>query len=354
MIQLFCTLMISLTERQRKILEFIQQHGSVGNRDLVEYLDGASRVTILRDIDVLLERKLIAKEGAGRSTRYREAAADVLRYIDPDAYFAQGPDERTLKHEMFSFEVFAGLHDLFTPDEARDLERANEDYRERLRRLSPDIIRKEFERLTIELSWKSSRIEGNTYSLIDTEVLLKEHKEAQGHSREEAIMILNHKKALEYIRDERSDFRRLTMPKLERIHDLVVEGLNVARGVRQTPVGIVGTAYRPLDNEHQIREALEKLIAAVNEAGDIFSKALLTIVLLSYIQPFEDGNKRTARLLGNALLLAHDACPLSYRSVNEAEYKKALILFYEQNNIRYFKELFREQFLFAASRYFLA
>jgi Fic family protein len=74
--------------------------------------------------------------------------------------------------------------------------------------------------------------------------------------------------------------------------------------------------------------------------------------MIAYIQPFEDGNKRTSRILGNAILLAHDYCPLSYRSVDEVEYKKAVILFYEQNNAFYFKELFLEQFKQAVNKYF--
>lgn len=345
--------MYLLTKRQKTILQYVQKQGSASTREIVKYLDEPSRITVVRDMDTLTSAGLVVKQGSGRSVRYREAVSDELRYIDVESYFQEEPDRRSLRNKTFSFAIFDGLQTLFTPEELQQLQQANSGYQERVERLSPEVIHKEFERLTIELSWKSSKIEGNTYSLIDTEILLKEHKEAKGHSREEAIMILNHKKALEFIRDTKSDFKRLTLSKLERIHDLVIEGLNVKRGIRTIPVGIVGTAYQPLDNEHQIREALEKLILKINDTENPFSKALLAIVLLSYIQPFEDGNKRTARLLGNALLMAYEACPLSYRSVDEAEYKKALVLFYEQNNVRYFKDLFKEQFLFVTSQYFI-
>ncbi|MBU4057052.1 Fic family protein, partial [Patescibacteria group bacterium] len=81
-------------------------------------------------------------------------------------------------------------------------------------------------------------------------------------------------------------------------------------------------------------------------------KAVIAMILIAYIQPFEDGNKRTSRLTGNAILMAHDICPLSYRNMDEVEYKKAVILFYEQNNIGYFKKLFIEQFEFAVKNYF--
>jgi Fic family protein len=118
-------------------------------------------------------------------------------------------------------------------------------------------------------------------------------------------------------------------------------------------VGITGTAYRPLDNQHQIREALEKMVVGLNKVKDVYSRALLIALLIPYIQPFEDGNKRTARLMTNAVLLTGGACPLSFRSINEADYKKAVILFYELNNITLFKKLFVEQFAFAIQNYFV-
>ena len=110
--------------------------------------------------------------------------------------------------------------------------------------------------------------------------------------------------------------------------------------------------FCPQDNKFQIREALERLATLLNETKNTIERALLAVLMISYIQPFEDGNKRTSRILGNAILLADDYCPLSYRSVDEIEYKKGIILFYEQNNISYFKQLFLEQFRHAVIKYF--
>jgi Fic family protein len=213
-------------------------------------------------------------------------------------------------------------------------------------------MRKEIERLNIDFSWKSSKIEGNTYSLLETEQLIKNQKEASGHSREEATMILNHKKALEYIDRNKNEFQSMSVPKIENIHSLLVDGLNVTKNLRKTLVGITGTNYRPLDNEFQIKEALEKTCKSVNETRDVFEKAIVLMLLIAYIQPFVDGNKRTSRLSGNAILQSFNSCPLSYRSMDEGEYKKAILLFYEQNNISYFKELFLKQFEFAVENYF--
>ena len=84
----------------------------------------------------------------------------------------------------------------------------------------------------------------------------------------------------------------------------------------------------------------------------MFEKALLALVLLSYIQAFSDGNKRTARIIGNGILIAYGYCPISFRSVDSIDYKKAMLMFYEQNNIAAFKKIFIDQFLFAVKTYF--
>ncbi|WP_337992856.1 Fic family protein [Flavivirga sp. 57AJ16] len=90
----------------------------------------------------------------------------------------------------------------------------------------------------------------------------------------------------------------------------------------------------------------------MNNKKSIFEKALLALVLISYIQPFMDGNKRTARIVSNAILINYNYCPLSFRTVDSIDYKKAMLLFYEQNNISNFKNIFIEQFEFAVRTYF--
>ncbi len=223
---------------------------------------------------------------------------------------------------------------------------------EKIKKADPVFIKKEVERLTIDLSWKSSRLEGNTYSLFDTEILIKERIEAMGHQKDEAIMILNHKNAIDHIFARQNEFKKLGLSHIEEVHELLTRGLKVKPGVRNIPVRIIGTRYLPLSGRPKIINALNPAIAKINALVDPFSKALAAILMVSYIQPFEDGNKRTARIVSNALLLANQACPVSYRSIDEAAYKKAVVLFYEQNSARYFKELFVEQFKFAVDNYF--
>jgi Fic/DOC family len=171
------------------------------------------------------------------------------------------------------------------------------------------------ERLVIELSWKSSRIEGNTYTLLDTEKLILENTEAPGHTRDEARMILNHKDAFNFVRENASSFKTLSRAPIEALHAILVKDLDVGTGLRKRVVGVVGSLYQPLDNQHQVREALEALIEAVARMQTPYAKAVVALLGISYLQPFEDGNKRTARLLANGILLAY-ACKISVRLVS--------------------------------------
>lgn len=345
-----------LNKRQDEILAFLEKKGKASIAKILAEIKVAfgeiTKITINRDLAELVKLGFVAREGKARAVVYSLSPRyNLLKYIDPERYFAVETDKRTAK-ENFDFGTFFVLKDVFTGDEKKYLNDLNGEYRKNIKNLSEAALKKEFERLIIELSWKSSQIEGNTYSLLETEFLIKEKKEAPGHKKEEAIMILNHKEALDYIIKNRAVFKEITISKIEDIHYLLVKNLGVSRGLRKQPVGITGTKYKPLDNEFQIREALEKTCGLINKEKDLFGKAVAFMALIAYIQPFEDGNKRTSRMLGNAILLAHDICPLSYRSVNEMEYKKAVILFYERNNISYFKKLFIEQFEFAVKNYF--
>jgi len=349
--------MKKLTKKQEFIVNLIQERGLASTQEILKRFtntfDTISRQTLIRILNNLIEERWLIREGKGRGIHYRTLlATPLLSYIDPEKYFKIPPDERKTLTSHFNWDVFEHFEPIFSKDELLHLHQINEAYKKNIQKLSSTLLRKEWERLTIELAWKSSQIEGNTYSLIDTEILLKEHKEAKGHSAAEAQMILNHKETLNYIFNNAHYFQKLSVQKIEEIHRLLVHRLNVGHGLRKRLVGITGTVFKPLDNQHQIKEAMEKTVKLVNRPKDPFSKALITILLLSYIQAFEDGNKRTSRMVGNALLYSYDVCPLSYRSVDEAEYKKATLLFYEQNSASYFKELFVEQFEFAVRNYF--
>ena len=274
--------------------------------------------------------------------------------LDLATYFDKDIDEREVQ-ESFNFDLIRDVLpkvEIFTKEELEVLNDAQMKFEKNTEGMTELEYRKEMERLGVDLSWKSSQIEGNTYSLLETERLLKDKQTASGKTKEEAIMLLNHKDALDFVLDIPDYLKELSVHRIEDIHSILTKELEVDRNIRHRRVGITGTNYRPLDNEFQIREALENTCTLVNGKDNVFEKALLTLVLLSYIQAFVDGNKRTARITSNAVLIANGYCPISFRTVDSIDYKKAMLMFYEQNNIVAFKKIFIEQFLFAVKTYF--
>jgi Fic family protein len=350
--------LIPPTKRQQYILRTLEECGRLNNRELLErtqaHFDKTSRVTLIRDLNSLLKKKLIRRRGKGRGIFYESARLSrISRVFHSEEYFQQDPDERTIEKARIDFSRHSLWNDFFTKEELEKIDALTRQFQKRLAAYPPALAKKELERITIEFSWRSSHIEGDTYSLLETERLVKEQREAKGKTHEEALMILNHKSALEYVWKYPRHFQKISLRKIEEIHALIVKDLNIAKGMRKRPAGIIGTKYMPHDNVYQIRESMEALCHLVNATKHPFLKAALAIAGLSYIQPFEDGNKRTSRLLGNALLLAFHYCPLSYRSIDEIEYKKAMIFFYEQHTLFLFKKLIIEQYEFAVEHYFL-
>ncbi len=314
-----------------------------------------SDATIKRVLSKAVKDGMVLVIGKGRATKYRlTPQAHVTMDLNLDTYFDKDVDEREVQ-EGFNFELINDILpnvELFAPEELKILNSAQEQFRQHLSEMNDTEYRKEMERLGIDLSWKSSQIEGNTYSLLETERLLREKETASGKTKDEAIMLLNHKDALDFILDVPDYLQPLKVNRIEDIHSILTKELGVERNIRHRRVGITGTNYRPLDNEFQIREALEDSVRLINSKSVVFDKALLALVLLSYIQAFTDGNKRTARIVSNGILIANGYCPISFRTVDSIDYKKAMLLFYEQNNIAAFKRIFIDQFLFAVKTYF--
>lgn len=340
----------------RDILQYLHYHPLSSRGDITAGTAfKGSDATLKRMIAAGIKAGDIVAEGKARATRYRlSPQAQLLMPLNLDTYFALEVDERQVQ-SSYNFELINGLlaeTRLFSDKEQSHLDALQDEFRQHVSELTDNEYRKEMERLGIDLSWKSSQIEGNTYTLLETERLLRESKTAEGKTREEAVMLLNHKDALSFVLDNPDYLKELTVSHIEDIHQLLTKELSIDKGLRRHRVGITGTNYHPLDNEFQIREAMRDACELINSKSNIFEKALLTLVLLSYIQPFSDGNKRTARITSNAILIANDYCPLSFRSIDSIDYKKAMLIFYEQNNLYAFKQIFMEQFEFAVKEYF--
>ncbi len=338
------------------ILDYIISNPNVSSSDIYSNINtNKTLLTIKRRLSKLIDKKLIKKIGQAKATKYSISDDySIIRNIDVNKYFSIEIEDRNII-KSFNFELLNRISDIqvFSSDELEILKNAQKRYITNISTISSILYKKDLERLGIDLSWKSSQIEGNTYSLLETEQLLKDKIEAKGKKKEDAIMLLNHKVALDYILNSTNYYLLLSTKKIIEIHSLLISELGVNSNIRNRIVGITGTNYRPLDNEYQIKEALEQICNIINSKSNVFEKSFLLLILLSYLQAFEDGNKRTARIMTNAVLISQNHCPLSYRTIDPIDYKKAMLIFYEQNNISAIKKIFIEQYVFAVDNYFL-
>ena len=205
------------------------------------------------------------------------------------------------------------------------------------------------DRLLIDLSWASSRLEGNTYSRLDTARLIQEGELAEGRDAIEAQMILNHKRAIELLVDDAEEvgFNRFTFLNL---HGILSEGLmhdvSASGRLRTRAVEIGQSVYQPINVPQAIDEAFDTILDKADRIPDPFEQALFILVHIPYLQPFEDVNKRVSRLGANLSLIKKNLCPLTFLDVPERAYVDAILGVYELNRI----ELFRDVFVWAYER----
>ena len=210
-------------------------------------------------------------------------------------------------------------------------------------------VLKVFSRLLIDLSWNSSRLEGNTYSLLETERLLELGEAAEGKDAKEAQMILNHKAAIELLVEQAGDigFNAYTILNLHALlSDNLLADPQACGRLRSISVAISGTVYHPLEIPQLIVEHFSKVLDVASAIEDPFEQSFFAMVHLAYLQPFEDVNKRVSRLAANIPLIQQNLSPLSFVDVPEQVYIEGMLGVYEQNRI----DLLRDVFVWAYKR----
>lgn len=304
--------------RQVKILNLLKIEGKLSRNTITKLLskeESVSKPTVIRDLNKLLKHSHIKTQGTGRAVVYLLAQTNpLLEYVDIDKYFNLDAYQRDASTK-FNKQVFNHLNGLFTRDEKKLWGKSLRLFQSRIKKIDSSIYKRELERFIIELSWKSSQIEGNTYSLIEAESLIKQHVMASGHPKSEATMILNHKKAFEALLKEKDSYKNITLSSIVKLHSILTKDL-VTPGIRSQTVKISGSIYTPPTNKHEIQTILLKVINQINITSHFPEKALIAACMIAYLQPFADGNKRTSRILSNAILLAGGYYPLSYRNID--------------------------------------
>jgi fido (protein-threonine AMPylation protein) len=338
---------MNLQKRQKDILAALLVPLSTSK--LLRHLESIgfsiSEDTLQRELKLLTTAGLVLSEGAGPSrmhvlTSMGRMSVDHTE-LDIDKYLQ---DEDRLPSRYLTDVPKSMVTYLRKPIFGSDEQAIVTRYRQFESSLDDGLLARWRQKWLIEFAWKSSSIEGNTYSILETETLLLDKVEAVGKSHQEALMIVNHQKAYNFILEHRADFRSVTLSQVLKLHELLVQDLDVSFGIRTAAVRISGSKYIPLHYGQQIAENLEHAVEAINIIEEPLDKALLSILLIAYLQPFADGNKRTSRVLANAILESYNYPPIILGGINPTRYRRACIAFYELTDIEPMMQIIKDSY----------
>ena len=336
-------------DRKLAVLHRLSQETEwLGLKELLHALEGEyTERSVRRWLAEMVKEGLIEKLGSKRGTKYRvmhranrRTAATGTGCFGLESIQVIGQIRRPL-YERAPVVYADAWFDAYQPNDTFYLP---SDFRSQLYQAGKRLRREDpagtyahhiFNRLLIDLSYNSSRLEGNTYSLLDTQRLVLEGTSAEGKLEEEKIMILNHKEAIRYVVD--------TAPRLEitqqticTLHYLLSDGLVESRyagKVRDHGVRITGSTYIPFEDPQRLQNQLERIVEKAALIEDPYEQSLFLLIHITYLQAFSDVNKRTARLSANIPLIKNNLVPLSFNDIEREDYTNAIIAIYELQNI---------------------
>jgi len=322
--------------------------------------------TLQRRLALLQKKGIVRTSGKTRSTRYHlvfpdqpQQTNDTLIPLSPQAQETRALIMQPIAHRRpVSYNIdFLASYQPQTNSYLTEIEK------NKLAELGKTTIQNQaagtyakeiLQRLLIDLSWNSSRLEGNTYSLLDTQRLISQGELAGNRSAAEAQMILNHKDAIEFIvrSADETGFNRYTLTNLHALlsNNLLADPAASGR-MRTFGVGITNSVYIPLSIPQQIEELFDLMLTKANEIENPFEQAFFIMVHLPYLQPFDDVNKRVSRLAANIPLNKNNLAPLAFVDVPNDLYIQGMLGVYELNRIDLLKDVFMWAYERSALRY---
>jgi len=328
----------------RRTLQYRLKHLVDEGRLLI---DGEKRGVKYRLPVTTATYRKVPKEDAGSGESFWESINEIRKYI-------RQPIE-TRKRAGYDRKFL----DSYLPNKSFYLSKKEREY---LRKIGTQVTVEQpagayakqiLNRLLIDISWSSSRLEGNTYSLLETGRLINFGKEAEGKDQFEAQMILNHKEAIEFLVDSAAEtgFNRYTIFNLHALlaHNLLADPKSVGK-LRRIAVGIGKSAFRPLETPQLIDECFDQLLASATAIKDPFEQSFFTMVQIPYLQPFDDVNKRLSRLAANIPLIRENLMPLSFIEVPTDTYTEAVLGVYELKEIVLLKNIYIKAYESSALR----
>ena len=337
----------------RAVLTYVSNHpGCARSQIRREVAPEASTSTVWRALRRLVDAGKLEVVGEGRATRYRVAGGEaVLAHLQTPV-----SQRRAARYRS----EFAGR---YRPNESRYL---TEEDRAELEKEGTPVLdplfasegvtyaRRVLSELEIDMSWASSRLEGNSYDILETEFLVRAARTADGKSFGDAVMILNHRDAIRYVVENLADIE-IGWPDLRNIHALLARRLirdrTLVGSLRRMPVVIGRSAYTPLEDRFALQEELDALLAKAARITDPFEQSFFLLVHIPYLQPFADVNRRTSRIASIIPLLKADLAPMSFLAIDDRDYIRGLLGVYELNDVSLLREAFVNGYIASAKRY---
>lgn len=318
--------------------------------------------TVRRWLHEWVERRLVRRTGQKRSTRYSAVNENATEPVN--IYFSPA-SQRVIDQVRIPYVLRKPL--TYNPSWLKKYNPNKDAYldselimklfvagnREKKHKPAGTYARQIYNRLLIDLSYNSSRLEGNTYSLLETKRLLLEGVDALGKLDEEKTMILNHKEAIRYL-VEKSNQIKIEETTICTLHHLLSEDLVASQYVgklRDYGVRIGGSSYIPLENPQQLHKYLKEICSKAQQIKNPYEKSIFLLAHIAYLQAFVDVNKRTARLSANIPLIINNLVPLAFDDIKQEDYASAMIAIYELNDIRPLVELYAYSYLRTAEKY---
>jgi len=355
---------MSKEENKAAVLETLKKQDTpLSLPELLKTLGhGYSERTVRRWLAEWIDKGIVVKKGEKRGTRYLAIKEKLAK--PADIYFSQA-SQKIISQIKTAYEIrkpvtyqakwlneyHANVDSYLSSAQLKELDAVGS--RAKKYKTAGTYVRQIYNRLLIDLSYNSSRLEGNTYSLLETEKLILEGTATPGKLDEEKTMILNHKEAIRFLIDkcEQTDINDASIFSL---HYLLSDGLvapEYAGKVRDYGVRIGGSTYIPLEAPDLLKEYLNVICKKCNKIKNPYEKSIFLLAHIAYLQPFADVNKRTARLSANFPLFHANLVPLSFEAIKQSDYIDAMIAIYELNDIRPLIDLYIHSYRRTAEKY---
>lgn len=320
--------------------------------------------SVRRWLNLLIDEGTVEKTGQKRGTKYIAVGRKTCVNGDLSSCFSTGSanaidivnrplfERQPVAYSDHWFDSYKPNSDYYMAEALRSQLRAS-GLRSKTQDPAGTYAHQIFNRLIIDLSYNSSRLEGNTYSLLDTERLLLHGDTAEGKLDEEKVMILNHKEAIRYL-VENAPRVQVGRNSICTLHYLLSDGLvepAEAGKVRKHGVRISGSTYMPFEDSKRLELQLEKIAAKAGLIHDPFEQSIFLLIHVSYLQAFIDVNKRTARLTANIPLIKGNLVPIAFSDIEVADYRSAMIAVYELQDVRPIVDLYVYSYMRTCAAY---